>query len=348
MQRRTFIKGSAASIALSQIPLSKVFSSHYTSGRQKIKPPKLNAGDTVALVAPASFITEEELHDSVANINKLGLKVIYSKNILAKRGHLAGDDKIRAEDVNEMFSLNEVKGIVCARGGYGASRILPALDYELIKRNPKIFIGYSDITSLLYGIYSQTGLVCFHGPVGISTFNDFSLKYMQNLLMTPESELRLISDESNKDPDFKIEVIRSGIAEGELVGGNLSLAVSVIGTKYDVDYSGKILFLEEIDETPQRVDRMLTQLEQSGKLDAVTGVAMGVFKDSNVYKGETKFEKSLTLSEIFYDRFYHLNIPVIYGLSFGHIENKFTLPFGINSRLNTMDKSITLLETAVV
>ena len=335
-------------MALSQIPFSKVISSQKVSDKENIKPPRLNPGDTVALAAPASFINEEQLFDSIANLNKLGLKVIYSKNILAKRGHLAGEDKLRADDLHEMFSLKEVKGIICARGGYGASRILPDLDYELIKHNPKIFMGYSDITSLLYGIYSQTGLVCFHGPVGISTFNDFSLGYMKNLLMNPVEDFRMISDQSSEDPDFRIQVISSGIAEGRLIGGNLSLAVSLIGTEYDVDYSGKILFLEEIDETPQRVDRMLTQLEQSGKLDSVKGIAMGVFKDSDVYKGKKNFEKSLTLSEVFYDRFYHLGIPVIYGLSFGHIENKFTLPLGINARLNTADKSLTLLENAVV
>ena len=333
---------------LSQLPLQNIFSRGYSQQSAKIKPPRLIAGDTVALVSPASFIDDDDLQDSIANLNKLGLKVIYSKNVLAKRGHLAGEDKLRADDLNEMFALDEVKGIVCTRGGYGASRILPMLDYEVIRKNPKIFIGYSDITSLLYGIYSQTGLVCFHGPVGISTFNDFSLGYMKRLLMNPKSEFKLISEEKNDDPDFTLQVLRSGIAEGELVGGNLSLAASMIGTKYDIDYSGKILFLEEIDETPSRVDRMLTQMEQSGKFDSVAGIAMGVFKDSNVYKGDKNFKKSLTLKEVFYDRFYRLNIPVIYGLSFGHIENKFTLPFGIKARLDTNDKSLTLLEKAVL
>jgi muramoyltetrapeptide carboxypeptidase len=243
-----------------------------------------------------------------------------------------------------MFLDPEVNGIMAVRGGYGCSRLLPLLDYEIIKSNPKALIGYSDITSLLYGIFSKTGLIGFHGPVGISTFNDYSITHFNNILMkTPQ---KYVMKNPSEDID-QLYVIKDGVAKGELVGGNLSVLVSLIGTEYDVDTKDKIIFLEDIGEEPYRIDRMLTQMRQSGKFDNCSGVALGVFRRCDISKKNPEFENSLTLREVLEDRLGDIGVPVIYGLSFGHIENKFTLPFGIMAELDTYNAKLTLLESSV-
>jgi muramoyltetrapeptide carboxypeptidase len=243
-----------------------------------------------------------------------------------------------------MFLDKKLKAIFTVRGGYGCSRLLPLLDFDIIRSNPKIFVGYSDITALLYGIYAKTGLVGFHGPVGISSFSEFSVKHLKNILSEPihNYEMKNLPDE-----EAKILVIAEGVSEGELIGGNLSIVVSLIGTEYDVDTKDKIIFLEEIGEEPYRIDRMLTQMRQSGKFDSCSGIALGVFRRCDIDQKNPKFENSLSLKQVLEDRLGDLGIPVIYGLSFGHIKNKITLPFGIKARLDTYNKKLVLLESAV-
>lgn len=343
MKRREFVKSISAAAALSAIP--EVYSG--VDEQVKIKPSKLNKGDTIGLIAPGSYISTDELQDSVENLEKLGYRVSYDERILSKSGYLAGTDATRAEDLNAMFADKNIKGIVCARGGYGCARILPMLDYSLIKNNPKILIGYSDITALLNAIYFQTGLVTFHGLVGISTFNDFSVDYFNEVVVHPEDNLVLISAADEEDGGSKITTIVSGKAEGELIGGNLSVLVSLIGTKYDFNGQGKIIFLEEIGEEPYRIDRMLTQMIQSGKFDGAAGIALGVFKNCEPKKKDASFDSSFSLMEVLFDRLSDLKIPIVYGLSFGHIKNKFTLPVGIKAGLDTINQTITLLEIAV-
>ncbi len=340
MDRRNFLK-SASVLTAAGLAGPQVLHSQSKKTIKNILPPRLKKGDTIGLIAPGSFINENELQESVNNLENLGYKVKYSEKILSRYGYLGGGDKIRAEEINKMFSDNSVDGIVCARGGYGCARILDMIDYELIKKNPKVLTGYSDITALLYAIYSQTGLVCFHGPVGISTFNEFSVNYFTRALSGESSETELVSSaEDQKD----IYTIKSGTGEGILAGGNLSIVVSLMGTKYDIDPTGKILFLEEIGEEPYRIDRMLTQLILSGNLKNAAGIALGRFRNCDP-KEEDK--SSFSLKEVLYDRLYELGIPVIYGLSFGHVTDKFTLPLGTKARLDTGRKKITLLDYSV-
>ena len=344
MRRRDFIKSVSTATILTATP--KIYS--LGEPKVKIKPSRLKPGDTLGLIAPGSYISEDELKDSIENLEKLGYKVLYNDRILSKTGYLAGTDESRAEELNSMFADKKVNGIICARGGYGCSRILPLLDYELIKNNPKILIGYSDITALLNAIYSETGLVTFHGPVGISSFNDFSVTYFNEVLVHPEKDLVLISAKGEDEKDNNgIKTIVSGKAVGELVGGNLSVLNSLIGTKYDFNGEGKIIFLEEIGEEPYRIDRMLTQLIQSGKFEKAAGIAMGVFKDCEPKEKDPSSSTSFSLLEVLFDRLSSFNIPVIYGLSFGHIKNKFTLPVGIKAELDTVSQTITLLENSV-
>jgi muramoyltetrapeptide carboxypeptidase len=345
MHRRDFIKSISTAAVLTAAP--KIYS--LGEPKAKIKPPILKPGDTLGVIAPGSYISEDELKDSKENLEKLGYKVLYNDRILSRTGYLAGTDVSRAEEINSMFANKEVDGIICARGGYGCSRILPLLDYELIKNNPKVIIGYSDITALLNAIYSETGLITFHGPVGISSFNDFSVTYFNEVLVHPEKDLVLISAKGEDEKDNNgIKTIVSGKAVGELVGGNLSVLNSLIGTKYDFNGEGKIIFLEEIGEEPYRIDRMLTQLIQSGKFDKAAGIAMGVFKDCEPKEKDPSFSTSFSLMEVLFDRLSNLKIPVIYGMSFGHIKNKFTLPVGITAELDTINQTITLLENSVI
>ena len=283
------------------------------------------------------------------NLYELGFRVTYSDRLMQKNGYFSATDEERAADLNEMFERKDVQGIICARGGYGCARILPFLDYDLIEDNPKPLIGFSDVTALHYAIYKNCNLVTFHGPVSISTFSKFSVKNFEDVLMNPTFELNLLNSttDNNYNP-YGITVISEGTAEGELIGGNLTLAVSLIGTEYDVDYSGKIIFLEEFIEEPYRIDRMLTQMIQAGKFEDAKGIALGVFKLCESDKTNPSFQNSYTLMEVLQDRLGNLGIPVIYGLSFGHVIDKFTLPIGINAELNTNNQELKLLEPSVI
>jgi len=313
-----------------------------------IKPPRLKAGDKLAIVAPGSYISEEELQDSIKNLNALGFETTYSEKILLKSGYFAGSDKDRAEDLMEKFSDKSINGIVCARGGYGCSRILSMLDYNVIRANPKVLIGYSDITALLYGIYKKAGLATFHGPVGTSTFNDYSINNFNKVLINPERTISFSNSISGDDENvYGVTTIVNGKGKGRLVGGNLSIVVSLIGTEFDIDYSNKIIFLEEIGEEPYRIDRMLTQLIQAGKLENIAGIMMGIFRNCEVKKESDLTAKSFTLMEVLDDRLGNLKIPVVYGMSFGHVKDKFTIPFGVLAELDADKQTLTLLEKAV-
>lgn len=313
-----------------------------------VKPAKLRTGDKIGLVSPAGFISEEELSESVTNLSNLGFEPVPGKYVLNRSGYLGGTDKERAEDLNNMFADKNIKGIVCTRGGYGAARMLHYLDYDLIKSNPKPLVGYSDITVLISALYAKTGLVSFHGPVGISTFNDYSVNHFRNVLMFPSQTYAMSNPPLAADEQSQAYTIRAGKAEGILYGGNLSLVVSLIGTEYDSDTSGCIIYLEEVGEEPYRIDRMLTQMIQAGKFNKAAGIALGVFSKCEPKPTQSGISNSFTLKEVLFDRLYPLGIPVIYGLSFGHITNKFTIPTGIKANLDVDNAELTLLEPAVI
>lgn len=344
MKRKDFIRN-AAGIACLGIGLGGTsFPSETKKSIEKIRPKRIKPGDTIGLAAPSTWLSEKELESSVEKLNKLGFNVVYYDKILSRTGYLAGDDKTRAEGLNEMFARKDVDAIMCARGGYGCQRILDYVDFELIKQNPKIFIGFSDITALLYAIFSQTGLICFHGLVSISTFDDYSTKKFRNVLMEPEENKNLTDREDILET---IWTINKGSAIGELVGGNLSIVSTMIGTKYDVNYDGKIVFLEEVGEEPYRVDRMFTHLINSGKLENAKGLALGIFSNCEVREVDPGFKESFKLSEVILDRVKDLNIPAVYGLPFGHVSRKTIIPFGAEAKLDSTNGTLELLEAAV-
>lgn len=349
MKRRNFIKTISTATVAAALP-GKVLATEKTfQSKSLIKPPRLRTGDTIALVTPGSFITQQERSESIDNLRNLGFNVVHTDRLMQKNGYFSATDEERAADLNEMFERKDVQGIMCARGGYGCARILPFLDYNLIKKNPKPFIGFSDATAIQYAVYKNSSLITFHGPVSISTFSSFSVNNFRNVLLNPTDELELENSKSDNNYNpYGFTVITEGKAEGKLVGGNLSIVVSLIGTEYDIDFSDKIIFLEEFLEEPYRVDRMLTQMIQAGKFKNVAGIALGVFRQCEPNKSNPAFNGSFTLMEVLRDRLGNLGVPVIYGLSFGHVADKFTLPFGGKAELDTESKQLKLLEPAVL
>ena len=311
-----------------------------------IKPKRLSVGDTIGLIAPSSSITDAKLKKAIGNMESLGLKVKLGKYIKEINGYLAGTDEERLEDLHNMFADDSVDGIWCIRGGYGAGRILPKINYKLIKKNPKVFIGYSDITALTQAIYQETGLICFHGPVASSTFSDYTVKHLKAVLMNPTKTHTFeyaTDNDAEKNKAYRTEVIRAGRATGELIGGNLSLLVSMVGTKFHWNEKNKLVFIEDIGEKPYRIDRMLTQLLQTSDLDKAAGIILGVFEDCEAQPDD----RSLTLMETLKGQFEPLGIPVIYGLSFGHITNHFVMPLGVKAMMDTERRTVTLLESAL-
>ncbi len=315
--------------------------------KKKIKPKRLKKGDVIGLITPGSYIGDEALEKAVSNLESMGFQVKMGQHIRSERGFTAGTDTERLTDLHAMFADEEVAGIWCARGGYGCTRLLPMIDYKLIQKNPKALIGYSDITALLNAIYLKTGLVGFHGPVGASDFTEYNKTQLEALLLHPQANhiIKMAPDDPTQtDEAFKPEIVHPGIAQGTLVGGNLSLLAAMAGTSYAPDLKGKLLFIEDIGEKPYRLDRMLTQMRQAHDLSQVAGIILGVFADCQ----PDEDDRSLSLMETLHDRLDDLNVPTIYGFSFGHIKDQCTFPVGITAKLDTLQKTVTLLEAAVV
>jgi len=351
LSRRRFLQ--ATGLATLGIPAASVTAASNTPTLPLLKPPRLQPGDTVGLISPGGLIsTAISVRSAEEDLAKLGLRTKRGRHVLSKRGYLGGTDQERASDVNAMFADPEVKGIVTMRGGWGCSRILPLLDYDLIRANPKILVGFSDITSLLLAIYARSGVVTFHGPVGISSWNDFTVEYFLRTLFdgervrmeNPEQGHLLFASEFQSDRERTVHTITPGKARGRLVGGNLSVLTAIIGSDYLPDWSGHILFLEDVGEQTYRIDRMLTQLKLAGILDQLAGFVFGQCSDCDPGRGADE----LTLEEVFNDHIAPLGIPAFHGSAIGHISDKFTVPLGIEAEINATSGTITLLESAVV
>ncbi len=319
-----------------------------------IKPPQLKRGDLIGLIAPSGATHAAYVQQRVKNLEAFGFKVKVSKNILATRGNTAGTVGERVSDLHDMFADRDVRGIWAVRGGSGASQLLPAIDYALLRRHPKVLVGFSDITALHLAILRYAGLVTFHGSVASASFSDYTATQLEAVLMHPRRETTIYMADANRraseccteqSREFAVRTLTPGVAEGRLIGGNLSVLSAMIGTPYAPDWRGALLFLEEIREAPYRIDRMLTQLKQSRDFNQAAGVMLGVFRRSgNTQDGEP----SLTLEQTLDDHFANLRVPAVYGFSFGHIANQFTIPLGVRARLDTKAETLTLLEAAVV
>ncbi|MFY0652001.1 MAG: LD-carboxypeptidase [Cyclobacteriaceae bacterium] len=351
MRRRKFFKSSALALGATSVFGTKAVAlPRFNDSLPIIKPKKLEKGDTIGLITPASAVNRQSFEKAIENLEGFGFRVKYSENMRVKKGFLAGTDQQRLKDIHTMFEDGEVKGVVCARGGYGSGRLLPHIDYELIKSNPKVLVGYSDITALLFAVHAKTGLVCFHGPVGASEYSDFTTDQFKKVLLKGKGNVKVSRPKDWKqleEKEFEPLVINDGIAAGSLVGGNLSLMVSVMGTSYDLSYKNKLVFIEDIGESPYRVDRMLTQLLNAGKLQESSGIALGVFNGCETKPDDPGYDQSLSLKEVLEDRLSSLKIPVVYGLPIGHIDDNATLPFGIEAELDTENVTLKILNNAV-
>lgn len=305
---------------------------------------KLKFGDTLGFVAPSGTVrTEGAIERAVRETERMGFKVKLGESAGRKYGYLSGSDEVRARDINNMFADDEVDAIVCLRGGYGAMRILDRLDYELIARHPKIFMGFSDVTALHIALLNRCGLATFHGPMAAvnwanSPIDDYSRTSMYKALMHAEPMGELCNP-----PEQARQTVHPGAAEGLLVGGNLMLIASSLGTPWEIDTKGRILFIEEVGERTYCVDRMLTQLRLAGKFDDCAGVVFGNFADCPVEYPEF----GLTLEEIIQDLVVPSGKPVFTGLRCGHCKPTLTLPFGVKCRMDADECTLTVLESAV-
>lgn len=349
--RRRFLQGSLAAALLPLTLAGK--RSAMAQSTSVLKPPVLRPGDRVGMVAPASNVYEpEEILIAKETMELYGFKVELGRHIEAQNGYLAGTDAQRAADINEMFRRPDIRGIVTFSGGYGCSRLLPLLDYELIRRSPKVVVGHSDITALLIGLYQKTGLITFHGSSGLTGVGDYAMEHFRRAIMSTQTIGEIAKPPAvspgTVERNNRLITIVPGQATGPLIGGNLTLVTNLIGTPFEPDTKGKILFLEEIGEEPYRVDRMLTQLWLAGKLQDAAGIALGRFVDCYPKEYQASFPQTISLENVLRDRFMPLGKPTLYNLMFGHVRENAVLPIGATATLNATNKTLVVNENAVV
>jgi len=309
-----------------------------------IKPKKLEKGGLIGIVSPASAPNDlSRIESAVKYLESIGYRVKVGKNASNQNGYFAGTDQERLEDIHYMFKDKGIRGIFCTRGGYGSGRLLDKIDYSLIKRNPKIFVGYSDITALQLAIFKKTGLITFAGPMpAVDFFTEVDPFTEENFwkILTNKKKIGKLSNPNSE----KFYSIQSGHSEGRLIGGNLSMIVSLLGTKFSHDFKNSILLLEEINEKPYRIDRMFNQLRLANVFNLVKGIILGRFVDC--YEKDSE-KVSFTLNEVILDYFGKLKIPIIYNVKHGHLKQNLTLPIGIKTKINASRKFIEIVESAV-
>lgn len=312
-----------------------------------MKPAPLHPGDTIGVVAPASPPRDmARLEAGLAYLRGLGYRVEVGRADLAPHGYLCGTDAARLAELNAFLRRDDVKALFCVRGGYGTLRLLPHLDYEAARRHAKLLVGYSDITALLLAVYARAGLVTFHGPVGISTWNAFSVDAFRRVLFDGEAVVMRNPqgpDGALVQTDDRVQTLTPGTARGRLAGGNLSVLAALVGTPYLPAWDGHVLFLEDTGEEIYRVDRMLTQLRLAGVLDRLAAFVFGKCTGCDPGEGYG----SLTLTEVLADHVGPLGIPAWYGAMIGHIARKHTVPLGVEAEVDAGRGTIRLLEPAV-
>ncbi|WP_353125937.1 S66 peptidase family protein [Parapedobacter pyrenivorans] len=332
MDKRTFIK--TLGLGMASLPISsggRVVGNHHLP---VIHPPVISRGDTVGIITPSSALVDDEGYAIAENnIKILGLRLQWGKYVGKKYGYLAGKDEERLADLHEMFSNPEIKAIVCLRGGSGAARLLDKLDYGLIARNPKIFLGYSDITAFHQAIYTQTGLVTFHGAVANSRWTPMVVNQFEQLFFSGKPPVYAAAQN-------RIRTLTPGTADGKLLGGNLTVLTGMAGSRYYPDFNNSILFLEDIGEEPYRIDRMFSQLALSGALQKIKGFVFGRCSDCEAKNPGN----SLTLEQILDDYIKPLGIPAYQGALIGHMDEQFILPVGAKVRMDASQGTITVLE----
>lgn len=301
---------------------------------------RLKFGQTIGVVAPASPEEHTVIKEKLNILEQLGFKIKEGSQLYARTGYLAGEDKDRADDLTNMFSDKTVDAVLCFRGGYGTMRMLQYLNFDIIRQNPKIFVGFSDITTLLNLFYKKSGLITFHGPMANSNLqNKDTVNSFFQTLMDGVAPYIIKNPE---DCPLEFKNFEKSVT-GKIVGGNLSLICSTIGTKYEIDTDDKILFIEDVSEPPYKLDRLFTQLILSGKLKKCRGIILGQFSDCEL----PHYERSFTLEEVLQDRIINLGIPTCSNFMSGHGSPKLTLPIGAKASLDPFNGFIEILEPVV-
>ena len=314
-----------------------------------IKPERLQPGDVVGIIAPASAPPDPKAVDRVlGQVERLGFKPKLGRNVRARHGFLAGSDRERATDLMAMFADKKVRGIICIRGGYGTARLLNSLDYAVIRRNPKVLAGYSDITTLHCALAVKASLVSFHSPMlneglGSEKFPAFSNESFLRNVTEAKPSSSICAGYKGKT----VSVLRRGIAEGQLIGGNLSLLVTTLGTPYQPQFKNRILFFEDVGERPYRLDRLLTHLLNAGVLQQVAGVAVGVNQDCDDPADAKAKEYKQSSADVLQERLKILGVPVVTGLPFGHQPLNATIPIGVRARRDANRGDLIITESAV-
>ncbi|MFC1643842.1 LD-carboxypeptidase [Candidatus Omnitrophota bacterium] len=311
--------------------------SHY----RKILPRHLKKGDTIGIVAPACHFDPVKFRKGVKHLKNLGYNVKFDPNIFKKYWTLAGKDGTRAKQINRMFADRNIKAILCAQAGYGSIRTIPYLDKRVLAHNPKIFVGYSDITVLLSYLQKAAKMVVFHGPVVSSEMHKKMNPGTLDSLIKIITRLRPLGEITYPG----IRTLRPGKATAELIGGNLSLIIDTIGTPYDLNTDNKILFIEDVSEELEAIDSCLMHLKLAGKLNKVKGIIFGRMKDCLNFSGS-----KYSIKDVLDDMLHDVNIPIIYGFPSGHREAgelNITLPFGISVTLDADNKKVVFNEPAV-
>jgi muramoyltetrapeptide carboxypeptidase len=335
------IPAAGAAIAARQSPGS--------SGPAAMLPRRLAEGDTVGIVAPASATFQSvDLAIATESLQALGLDVKVGSHVLARHGYLAGGDQERAADINRFFGDSSIKAVLPIRGGWGSSRVLPYLDYDLIRRHPKVMVGFSDITALHLAIHARTGLVTFHGPNGIGRWDTWSLDYFKRVVFGAEAvtmgnPTALSERNALAQTEHRVQTLRPGTARGRLLGGNLTVLTAIIGSPYLPSFDGAILFLEDVGEDLYRVDRMFTQLKLAGLLQKIRGFVFGTCAECEPGEGFA----SLTLEEIFADHIAPLRVPAWSGAMIGHQMPQWTVPVGAEAEIDAGKGTIRLAAPAV-
>lgn len=342
MTRRQFLGTAGAAAAAAALP-----GPAFAQRPPLLKPRRLAAGDQVALVAPASATFNRiDLAIARESLEALGLGVTVGGHLLDRHGYLAGQDQDRAADINRFFADPGIRAVLPIRGGWGSSRLLPYLDFDVIRRNPKVMLGFSDITALHLSVQARTGLVTFHGPNGMGRWDEFSVGWVKRVLFDAEP----VTFENPRDKgeflvqtEHRVQTITPGRATGRLLGGNLSIVAAIMGSPYVPSFDDAILFLEDVDEDIYRVDRMLTTLKLAGVLSRIRGFIWGTCSECHPGEGYA----SLTFDEVFDDLIKPLNIPSWRGAMIGHAMPQFTLPEGVPVEIDATAGTIRMLEPAV-
>ena len=310
-----------------------------------VKPKRLKPGEVIGIISPASSPEDlSKINRGVTYLEKLGYRVEIGKNVGLKEGYLAGSDKQRLDDLHEMFKRKEVRAIFCVRGGYGSGRLLDKIDYNLIKKNPKIFVGYSDINALQSAFFTKTGLISFAGPMVAVDFHDEVSPFTEEVFwrtITSDKKIGKLHNPRNE----KFFTLNKGRAVGRIIGGNLTLLASLIGTEYLPKMKDTILLLEDINEAPYRIDRMLNQFRLTKAFKQIKGVILGHFVDC---VNSDPSSSSFSLNEVIIDYFQkQMKLPIIYNVKHGHIKDNITIPYGVKCVLNASLGFVDITENAV-